>query len=386
MKGSAALSSALVLPHGPQAAAIALSGQAAPNPSDQETAPNVTKAPSTTQWRGFNLQWEQRPTDPADKPAYEEADFANMSDWGFTFARLPVSYWVWSSPKDWMTINPEPFKQIDRAIALGRRYNIHINFCFYRIPGYSIHGRELEPYHLITGRTTERAVALEAACYHWRYFARRFKGVSSHDLSFNLFNEPPLQHSYEGALQERYVEIVRALTLAIWSEDPDRLIFVDGVNMAWDPVPEVVDLHPVQATHCYQPLAVTHRGANWVSLDRYETFKPPAWPLTDDHGQVWDRAKLKRQFLDKYKPLVDNGARVHVSEFGCYNKTPHDIVLAWLGDCLSLWHQANWGWAVWNLRGTFGVMDSGRTDVAYEDFQGHKLDRKMLELLRQTPA
>ena len=26
-------------------------------------------------------------------------------------------------------------------------------------------------------------------------------------------------------------------------------------------------------------------------------------------------------------------------------------------------------------------MDSGRMDVAYEDFNGHKLDRKMLELL-----
>ena len=28
-------------------------------------------------------------------------------------------------------------------------------------------------------------------------------------------------------------------------------------------------------------------------------------------------------------------------------------------------------------------MDSGRTDIAYEDFNGHKLDRKMLELLRR---
>jgi endoglucanase len=51
-----------------------------------------------------------------------------------------------------------------------------------------------------------------------------------------------------------------------------------------------------------------------------------------------------------------------------------------------LWHEAGWGWAVWNFRGDFGVMDSGRADVAYEDFQGHKLDRKMLELLRQSPA
>jgi hypothetical protein len=40
------------------------------------------------------------------------------------------------------------------------------------------------------------------------------------------------------------------------------------------------------------------------------------------------------------------------------NKTPPDVVLAWVSDFLSLWHEANWGWALWNLRGTFGVMDS----------------------------
>jgi len=38
---------------------------------------------------------------------------------------------------------------------------------------------------------------------------------------------------------------------------------------------------------------------------------------------------------------------------------------------------------MWNLRGPFGVLDSERQDVAYEDFKGHKLDRKMLELLRK---
>jgi len=42
------------------------------------------------------------------------------------------------------------------------------------------------------------------------------------------------------------------------------------------------------------------------------------------------------------------------------------------------------GYALWNLRGSFGVLDSGRSDVAYEDFHGHKLDRKLLDLLRKT--
>jgi endoglucanase len=52
-------------------------------------------------------------------------------------------------------------------------------------------------------------------------------------------------------------------------------------------------------------------------------------------------------------------------------------------DFLSLWQDAGWGWALWNLRGSFGLLDSQRADVEYEDFRGHKLDRKMLDLLRR---
>ena len=75
------------------------------------------------------------------------------------------------------------------------------------------------------------------------------------------------------------------------------------------------------------------------------------------------------------------GVGVHVGEWGCYIRTPHDVCLAWMGDQLSLWKEAGWGWSMWNLRGTFGILDSVRSDVAYEDFRGHKLDRRMLELL-----
>jgi endoglucanase len=37
---------------------------------------------------------------------------------------------------------------------------------------------------------------------------------------------------------------------------------------------------------------------------------------------------------------------------------------------------------MWNLRGELGVLDSGRVDVKYENFRGHKLDREMLKLLQ----
>jgi aryl-phospho-beta-D-glucosidase BglC (GH1 family) len=49
---------------------------------------------------------------------------------------------------------------------------------------------------------------------------------------------------------------------------------------------------------------------------------------------------------------------------------------------LENWQQAGWGWALWNFRGSFGILDSERADVQYVDFRGHKLDQAMLNLLQ----
>ena len=73
-----------------------------------------------------------------------------------------------------------------------------------------------------------------------------------------------------------------------------------------------------------------------------------------------------------------------VGEFGCHNRTPHEVVLPWMRDCLAAWREAGWGWALWNLRGSFGILDSDRADVAYERWRGHKLDRAMLRILQDA--
>jgi len=334
-------------------------------------------------YRGFNLQWERQPSEK-DKHAFEESDFAIMQEWGFNFARLPLSYWIWGKPTDWTYIDDEPLKEIDRAIEFGKQHGIHVNLNFHRIPGYCINGRELEPADLFTGRKDEGPRALKAACFHWAYFARRYKGIPSTQLSFDLINEPPKMRSYEGYFEERYAEVARALVAAIRAEDPTRLIFADGIDIGQLPVSELVDLDLVQSTRGYQPKAISHHGATWVPLDEYETMKLPTWPLTDDKGHVWDRQKLKQEYVDKWKPLTAQGVQVHVGEWGCYNQTPHEVALAWMSDCLAVWREAGWGNALWNLRGSFGILDSERKDVSYEDFRGHKLDRKMLELLRSA--
>jgi endoglucanase len=57
------------------------------------------------------------------------------------------------------------------------------------------------------------------------------------------------------------------------------------------------------------------------------------------------------------------------------------VTLAWMTDWLQLLEEAGWGWAVWNLRGSYGPLDSQRSDVEFEESEGHRLDRAMLDLL-----
>jgi endoglucanase len=340
-----------------------------PTPSALRQQPRIPR------WRGFNLTemvWAER-----GRP-FLESDFAYLAEFGFDFARLPLSYWCWSDPQNPEKIDERPLAWLDQAIEFGRRYSLHVSLNLHRIPGYCVNGRELEKFDLFTGPAERQARALDAATLHWQMLADRYREIPSDRLSFDLINEPPFMQG-----DARYVEVVRTLVGAIREKSPDRLIVVDGVDIGQTPVPSIVDLCVVQSTRGYLPKALTHYTATWVPQGEFESFRLPTWPLTDDGGNVWDRDRLRHELIDKWQPLVAQGVPIHVGEWGCYKNTPHDVVLAWMGDLLTLWQDAGWGWAMWNLRGEFGVLDSGRSDVRYEDWRGHQLDRKMLELLRE---
>ena len=327
-------------------------------------------------YRGFNLLEKFSGRGPRRK--FKEEDFEIMAEWGFDFARIPMSYWSWASKDDWYKIDEDVLQDIDEVIELGKQYKIHINLNFHRVPGYCINGRELEPVDLFDDTAENMQKALDAAVYHWKVFARRYKGIKRSQLSFDLINEPPAMKQ-----ETRYVEIVKALVNGIREEDPERLIVADGKDVGRTPVYGIADLGLVQSTRGYDPMSVSHYTATWVPKDAFETSGPPTWPLKGDDGKIWDKAAMKAKLIDTWQPLVDKGVPVHVGEWGCFNKTPHEVTLRWMRDLLSLWREAGWGYALWNLKGEFGLLNSGRADVAYEDYKGHKLDRKMVELLKE---
>ena len=75
---------------------------------------------------------------------------------------------------------------------------------------------------------------------------------------------------------------------------------------------------------------------------------------------------------------------IMVQEFGVHNETPHKVAVDFLADLSSFFRENNLGWALWNLSGSFGILNSSRSDCTYESYQGYYLDREMLNALTKS--
>jgi len=320
-------------------------------------------------WKGFNLTnmflfYGARP--------FEEEDFKWISDWGFNFVRIPLSYILWIYDEDLFKIKEEFFENIDKLITWGEKYKIHVCLNFHRAPGYCVNDEFIEKYNLWKDQE-----ALEAFCFHWGFFAKRYKGVSPEFLSFNLVNEP--SHPNETMSREDHERVIRKTVEYIRNIDSDRLIIVDGISYGNEPLPELIDLGVIQSCRGYLPMGLTHYKASWVGG---ENWPEPRWPGAWHYGELWDRGKLEEHY-DKWFALITQGIGVHCGEAGAFKYTPHKVVLSWMRDLLEVLKERNIGFALWNFKGPFGILDSDRSDVEYVDWYGHKLDMEMLKLLQE---
>jgi aryl-phospho-beta-D-glucosidase BglC (GH1 family) len=339
-------------------------------------------------WKGFNLLDFFSPNPTNSRPATTKDNLQWMQDWGFDFVRIPIAYPYYLNfdrsknitPEDVYKIDEKAVERIDALVAMAHQYNMHVSLNLHRAPGYCINAGFHEPYNL-----WKDEAAQEAFNFHWNMWAKRYKNISNKKISFDLVNEPSMredmndQHSKRGPVPgDIYRKVAKAAAEAIRKENKDHLVIADGNSGGSVVIPELTDLDIAQSCRGYYPGAISHYKAPWANKDP-ENLPDPKWP-----GQMgdtyWDRSKLEK-FYQPWIDLVNKGVGVHCGECGCWKKTPHDVFLAWFGDVLDILTKNNIGFAVWEFSGDFGVLNSGRTDVAYEDWHGQKLDRKFLEVL-----
>lgn len=342
-------------------------------------------------WRGFNLTDfnSPNPSTGAGRGTTDE-DLKWIVDWGFDFIRLPMAYPRYVefdrsrriTPEETCKINEKEVDFIEAFVRKAQALGLHVSINLHRAPGYCINAGFYEPFDL-----WKHEEAQQAFFFHWAMWGKRFKDVSPSKVSFDLLNEPALrsdmndQHASNSAIPgELYRKVAKAARDAIRSSNPNHLVIADGNRVGNVVTPELNDLGIGQSCRGYYPGAISHYKAPWANKDP-EKCPIPVWPGTMN-GERYDRARLETY----YKPwieLANSGVGVHCGECGCWNKTPHDVFLAWFGDVLDILTENRIGYALWNFRGDFGILDSRREDIQYEDWHGHKLDAKLLAVLKK---
>jgi aryl-phospho-beta-D-glucosidase BglC (GH1 family) len=355
-----------------------------------ESHAHVSKSNKLPRWKGFNVLDFFSPNPSLSRTPTTEDHFRWMRDWGFDFVRIPVAYPYYLdidrsrhiSPDDVYKINEEAVEKIERLIETAHRYNMHVSLNLHRAPGYCINAGFYEPFNLWIDQA-----ALDAFCFHWNFWAKRFKNASSKKISFDLVNEPAMRDDMNDQLSplrpvpgDIYRKVAKAAAEAIHKENRERLIIADGNDVGNKVVDEITDLSIAQSCRGYYPHIISHYKAPWANKDP-ESLPEPLWP-----GKVGDKYLSRTLLEDYYKPWIDlakKGVGVHCGECGCWNKTPHAVFLAWFRDVLDILKENKIGFAIWEFAGDFGVLNSNRADVIYENWYGYKLDKKFLELLKQ---
>jgi len=343
-------------------------------------------------WKGFNLLDYFSPSKPEKNNPYmtTEEDFKWMTDWGFDFVRIPMaypSYLIFDRSKDITKddvykTDPKVLDEIEKLVFLANKYGLHVNLNLHRAPGYCINAGFHEPYNLWKDKDAQ-----DAFNFHWGIWAQRFKNLGPDKISFDLLNESAYIEDMNDQFGKRglvpgdiYRKVAEGAVKVIRAANPNRIIVADGNEGGNSPIPELFDLKLAQSCRGYWPHYMSHYQAPWVWKDPSKAPKP-VWPGTMD-GKVFGREQLE-EFYKPWIGLLDKGIGVHCGECGCWKNTPHEIFLAWFGDVIDILTKAGIGYALWNFRGDFGILDSERADVKYTDWHGHKLDSKLLDLIKK---
>ena len=357
-------------------------------------------------YRGFNLldlfstsnRWDEH--FPMSHGAFSESDFQWISEWGFDFVRIPMSYLYFVEDKDRSRFRESQLEHLDQLVRWGEKYHIHVSLNFHRAAGYCINAYPFDFRE--AGNLWLEQESLDLFKAHWSILAERYKGISSDRLSFDLVNEPPTVvecrnsglDPYMSLTWDDYVRVHGETADVIQAIDPGRLVVIEGANGGNTPCVQLAERkNLVQSCRGYAPAFLTHYQCPWVGS---EPTPEPRWPWQSDTEQIdhpalasrmafdkdWNQEQM-REFYKSWFELADRGVPVHMGECGCYKYTPHKVMLQWFEALLSLMKEQNIGYALWNFRGTFGILDSERADIQYEDWYGHKLDRELLTLLQK---
>lgn len=325
--------------------------------------------------RGVNLShwFSQTERRGAEREAWiGEADFARIAELGFDHVRLPLDEEHLWTPQG--VREPEAWDLLERALGLASKHGLRA-VCDMHI---------LRSHHFI--QADEPALykepeALEAFCSMWRDLASFLRKYPTEFVALEILNEAVARDGRDwNRVAARVFEVMRATA-------PDHTI-ITGSNWycmcrTFDELEIPKDPNQILTFHFYNPMCVTHHRAHWTDIGAWEgdvSYPGLPWPdgvpadvpeplrsrmLRDNIP--WGREAMLSEIAPPLRRSKETGLGLYCGEFGVITKAPLAWRQAWIRDAVETFESLGIGWALWDWKGDFGVVDRDLRSLGIEE-------------------
>lgn len=207
----------------------------------------------------------------------------------------------------------------------------------------------------------------------WRDLSACLDARPTDKVAYELLNEPVARDP------EDWNRVAMVAYQAIREREPERTIVL-GSN--WFNqyqtfrdlrVPE--DDDTILTFHYYHPMFITHYTAQWwpggvyagpihypgqpIAQKDLESLDPALRAVVESNERncPFSRETLVENLTQPLAVRAETGLPLYCGEFGCYDRTPTPLRLAWYRDILAVFDEYGIAWANWDYKGSFGIVD-----------------------------
>ena len=322
--------------------------------------------------RGINIShWLSQSGDRGEKRAtkFTREDVKFLAECGYDHLRIPIDEEQMFDE----LLNPEQeaFSLLHNAIGWCKEFNLKVVVDLHILRSHHFNA-ESKPLF------TEQA-AQEQFYDCWRKISAELKKYPRSLVAYELMNEPVADDP------EQWNTIVNNCLKVVRELEPKRTIII-GSNrwQAYDQVKNLrvpeQDKNIIISFHFYNPFPLTHYRASWteqkenplkVYYPGYIVKKEDVEQLTPELQKRWgwlarsynDINSLEKQILQALDAATAMGRKLYLGEFGCLHGAGKENLINWFRDVVSLCEKYNIGYASWDYKGGFGIIDKGQIQV-----------------------
>lgn len=315
--------------------------------------------------RGTNIShWlsQSEARGDARRNYFTEKDVKYLAGLGFDHLRIPVDemqLWQENGQPD-----QEGFSLLQQALNWCKKYNLKAVVDLHILRSHHFNEKEKPLW--------TQPAAQERFFQCWRDLSQALNKYPAEDVAYELMNEPVADDP------EDWNKLVEKAAAIIRKAEPNRKIVI-GSNRWQSPdtfdklrIPEN-DKNIILSFHMYEPFLLTHHTASWTGIKDYKG--PVNYPgvivkeedikdLPDTLRNVILKNKnhytietIREHFRKPIAMAKKYNLPLYCGEWGCLSTVPDAARFQWFRDVKSVLEENNIGWATWDYKGSFGIIN-----------------------------